>query len=58
MDLAMTIAGPLVGKLRENYNFPQNRAEEKDFLKDIKNSFVTAHSTIMDSFESQTTKTR
>ena len=58
MDLAVTIAGPLVGKLRESYNFPQDRAQETDFLKDIKKSFVRSHSKIMDSFESETSKTR
>ena len=30
----------IIGKLREYYNFPQDRAQERDVLKDIINSLV------------------
>jgi len=31
-------AGAFIGKLREYYNFPQDRAQERDVLRDIINS--------------------
>lgn len=36
-------AGAFIGKLREYYNFPQDREQERDVLKDIINSVANKH---------------
>ena len=40
LEKHIPIAGDIIGKLREYYNFPKDRAQERDVLKDIINSLV------------------
>jgi len=40
LEKHIPIAGDIIGKLREHYNFPKDRAQEKDVLKEIINSVI------------------
>ena len=40
LEKHIPIAGDMIGKLRDYYNFPQDRAQERDALKEILKSLV------------------